>query len=62
MGLCACSVHCSLSLTPGFFDTDPQGDFVEALGRQHTPEQAANMIEQHVKDWKGDLKRGIVSC
>jgi len=40
-----------------FYLIDPEGDFVEALGRQHTPEQAANIIGQHVKDWKGFLKR-----
>ncbi|KAK0729951.1 SCO1/SenC-domain-containing protein [Lasiosphaeris hirsuta] len=35
-----------------FYLMDPQGDFVEALGRQHSPEQAARIIIQHVKDSK----------
>lgn len=36
---------------------DPEGDFVEALGKQHTSEQAAKIIGDHVGDWKGPLKR-----
>lgn len=36
---------------------DPDGDFVEALGRQHTAEDAARIISDHVKDWKGKLDR-----
>ncbi|KAI0440775.1 SCO1/SenC-domain-containing protein [Xylaria telfairii] len=35
-----------------FYLMDPEGDFVEALGRQHSPQQAANVIVDHVKDWK----------
>jgi protein SCO1/2 len=35
-----------------FYLMDPEGDFVEALGRQHSPEQAAKVILEHVKDWK----------
>ncbi|KAK5636245.1 hypothetical protein RRF57_011957 [Xylaria bambusicola] len=35
-----------------FYLMDPEGDFVEALGRQHSPQQAANVILEHVKDWK----------
>ncbi|KAI1349965.1 SCO1/SenC-domain-containing protein [Xylaria sp. FL0043] len=35
-----------------FYLMDPEGDFVEALGRQHSPQQAANAILEHVKDWK----------
>ncbi|KAK4250938.1 SCO1/SenC-domain-containing protein [Corynascus novoguineensis] len=40
-----------------FYLMDPEGDFVEALGRQHSPDQAAKIILDHVKDWKGPLKR-----
>ncbi|KAA8914601.1 SCO1/SenC-domain-containing protein [Sphaerosporella brunnea] len=40
-----------------FYLMDPEGDFVEALGRQHTPEQAAAVIGQHIKDWKKDLRK-----
>ncbi|KAK4237385.1 SCO1/SenC-domain-containing protein [Achaetomium macrosporum] len=39
-----------------FYLMDPEGDFVEALGRQHSPEQAAKIILDHIKDWKGPLK------
>jgi protein SCO1/2 len=40
-----------------FYLMDPDGDFVEALGRQHSPEQAAKIILDHVKDWKGALRK-----
>ncbi|KAM4065389.1 SCO1/SenC domain-containing protein [Hirsutella rhossiliensis] len=36
-----------------FYLMDPDGDFVEALGRQHSPDQAAQLILGHMKDWKG---------
>ncbi|AEO65280.1 a05d0b5d-fb7c-4895-84b9-e570e98a3cbb [Thermothielavioides terrestris] len=39
-----------------FYLMDPEGDFVEALGRQHSPEQGAKVILDHMKDWKGVLK------
>ncbi|KAL2256571.1 hypothetical protein VTK26DRAFT_1466 [Humicola hyalothermophila] len=39
-----------------FYLMDPEGDFVEALGRQHSPEQGAKVILDHMKDWKGRLK------
>ncbi|KAG5924783.1 hypothetical protein E4U53_003383 [Claviceps sorghi] len=35
-----------------FYLMDPDGDFVEALGRQHSPEQGAQLILDHMKDWK----------
>ncbi|KAM7209673.1 SCO1/SenC domain containing protein [Naviculisporaceae sp. PSN 640] len=38
-----------------FYLMDPEGDFVEALGRQHSPEQAAKIILDHMKDWRGKL-------
>lgn len=37
--------------------TDPEGDFVEAIGRQHSAERAAKIIVEHMKDWKGGVKR-----
>lgn len=40
-----------------FYLMDPEGDFVEALGRQHSPEQAAKVILDHMKDWKGPLRQ-----
>ncbi|TVY14676.1 Mitochondrial protein SCO1 [Lachnellula arida] len=36
-----------------FYLMDPEGDFVEAIGRQHSPEQAAKIIGGHVGDWRG---------
>ncbi|KAK4219097.1 protein SCO1, mitochondrial [Rhypophila decipiens] len=39
-----------------FYLMDPEGDFVEALGRQHSPEQAAKVILDHMKDWTGQIK------
>ncbi len=39
-----------------FYLMDPEGDFVEALGRQHSPDQAAKVIVDHIKEWKGALK------
>ena len=35
-----------------FYLMDPDGDFVEAIGRQHSPEQAARIITSHIGDWK----------
>ncbi len=35
-----------------FYLMDPDGDFVEALGRQHSPDQGAKVILEHVGDWK----------
>lgn len=40
-----------------FYLMDPEGDFVEALGRQHSPDQAAKIIVDHMKEWKGPLKK-----
>jgi len=41
-----------------FYLMDPEGDFVEAIGRQHSPERAASIILEHIKDWKGKMDRG----
>lgn len=35
-----------------FYLMDPEGDFVEAIGRQHSPEAAASIILSHTGDWK----------
>lgn len=40
-----------------FYLMDPEGDFVEALGRQHSPQEGAEVITGHIKNWKGELKR-----
>jgi protein SCO1 len=36
---------------------DPDGDFVEALGRNFTSEQAAKIMIDHIKDWPGRLDK-----
>ncbi|MCJ1452731.1 Cu-binding protein [Mycoblastus sanguinarius] len=38
-------------------DTYPEGDFVEAIGRQHSAERAAKIIVEHMFDWKGGVKQ-----
>ena len=35
-----------------FYLMDPEGDFVEALGRQHSPDDAAKLILDHMSDWR----------
>lgn len=37
--------------------TDPEGDFVEAIGRNFTADQAARVIRDHVKDWDKPLDK-----
>lgn len=37
--------------------TDPDGDFVEAIGRQHSAKRAATIIVEHMNDWKGGVDR-----
>ncbi|KAI1000661.1 hypothetical protein K3495_g7535 [Podosphaera aphanis] len=34
-----------------FYLMDPDGDFVEAIGREFSPQRAADVILGHVKDW-----------
>ncbi|MCJ1480430.1 Cu-binding protein [Schaereria dolodes] len=36
-----------------FYLMDPEGDFIEAIGRQHSAEKAAQIIIEHMGDWKG---------
>lgn len=36
--------------------TDPDGDFIECIGRQHTPESGAKIIKDHMSDWKNGIK------
>lgn len=40
-----------------FYLMDPDGDFVEAIGRQHSAERAAKIIVEHMGDWEGGIKR-----
>ncbi|KAL2831118.1 SCO1/SenC-domain-containing protein [Aspergillus cavernicola] len=35
-----------------FYLMDPDGDFVECIGRQDTPGSAADTIMEHINDWK----------
>ncbi|KAL4918609.1 SCO1/SenC-domain-containing protein [Aspergillus aurantiobrunneus] len=39
-----------------FYLMDPEGDFVECIGRQDTPDSATNTIMQHINDWKREGK------
>lgn len=39
-----------------FYLMDPEGDFVECIGRQDTPESATKVIMAHINDWKKDGK------
>lgn len=40
-----------------FYLMDPEGDFVEAIGRNFTAEEAAKVIQSHIKDWRGYLDK-----
>jgi protein SCO1/2 len=40
-----------------FYLMDPEGDFVEAIGRNFSVDAAAKIINDHVKDWKGKLDK-----
>ncbi|KAI9824346.1 MAG: Cu-binding protein [Phylliscum demangeonii] len=39
-----------------FYLMDPDGDFVECIGRQHTAEEGAKLITDHIGDWKGAFR------
>ncbi|MCJ1423364.1 Cu-binding protein [Sticta canariensis] len=39
-----------------FRSADPEGDFIEAIGRQHSAEKAARIIREHMSDWKDGKK------
>ncbi|KAL8729736.1 MAG: hypothetical protein Q9166_004565 [cf. Caloplaca sp. 2 TL-2023] len=39
-----------------FYVMDPDGDFIECIGRQHTPESGARIIREHMSDWKNGVK------
>ncbi|GIZ38050.1 hypothetical protein CKM354_000147700 [Cercospora kikuchii] len=38
-----------------FYLMDPEGDFVEAIGRNFTVDAAAKVINDHIADWKGKI-------
>ncbi|KAL2850717.1 SCO1/SenC-domain-containing protein [Aspergillus pseudoustus] len=39
-----------------FYLMDPDGDFVECIGRQDTPDSATKTIMEHINDWKREGK------
>lgn len=39
-----------------FYIMDPEGEFVEVLGRQHSPQQGAKDLLTHMRAWKGKWK------
>lgn len=39
-----------------FYLMDPEGDFIEAIGRQHSAEKASRIIKEHMSDWKDGKK------
>ncbi|KAI7185684.1 SCO1 protein [Hortaea werneckii] len=41
-----------------FYLMDPEGDFVEAIGRNFTVDAAAKVINDHIADWKGKINKG----
>lgn len=34
---------------------DPEGDFIEVIGRQHTAGQGSKIIADHIGDWEGPI-------
>ncbi|CAK3795315.1 probable SCO1 precursor [Lecanosticta acicola] len=40
-----------------FYLMDPEGDFVEAIGRNFTVDAAAEVINDHIADWRGKIDR-----
>jgi len=40
-----------------FYLMDPEGDFIEAIGRTHSAENGARIIAEHMGDWRGKIKR-----
>lgn len=36
--------------------SDPEGDFVECIGRQDTAESATKVIADHINDWRRERK------
>ena len=42
-----------------FYLMGPDGEFIEALGRQHSPTQGAKLILDHMKDWRGSPTKRV---
>jgi protein SCO1/2 len=55
--LCLSTLQHGKDLTQLTSRADPEGDFVEAIGRNFTADQAAKVISDHIKDWQGPLKK-----
>lgn len=45
-----------LTRSSSFRSVDPEGDFIEAIGRQHSAAKAARIIKEHMSDWKDGKK------
>lgn len=39
-------------------NADPDGDFIEVIGREHTAEKGAKLVADHIGDWDGPVDRG----
>ncbi|KAL9055502.1 MAG: hypothetical protein Q9162_003499 [Coniocarpon cinnabarinum] len=40
-----------------FYLMDPDGDFIEVIGREHTADKGAKVVTDHIGDWDGPLDR-----
>lgn len=47
----------SVTLAIANLGTDPEGDFVEAIGRNFTVDAASKVISDHIGDWKGKINK-----
>lgn len=36
---------------------DPDGDFIEVIGREHTADKGAKLVTDHIGDWEGPIDR-----
>jgi len=59
MGVYCHSMDSLFDLFADFYlkKTDPEGDFIEVVGRQHTANQGAKIINDHIGDWDGTVDR-----
>ena len=37
--------------------SDPDGDFIEVIGREHSAERGAKVVTDHIGDWEGPINR-----
>ena len=57
MGRSSVMVGADMESLTGLRTLDPDGDFVEAIGKQHSAGRAAKIIAEHVGDWRGTLDK-----